>query len=170
MTIIVQEGNNVLRQTAAPVAASEFGAPELSRLIERMSAALAACDDGVALAAPQVGVAKRLFIISRKIFEENPPAQDLVFINPKITKASRGGKLMEEGCLSVRWWYGKVKRADKVTVEAFDQTGQKFTRHGVGLLAQIFQHEIDHLEGVLFTDKASDLEELPPEKQLEPKG
>jgi peptide deformylase len=170
MTTIVQQENPVLRHTALPVAPAEFGTTALSHLVEKMSVALSQCDDGVALAAPQIGVAKRIFIVSRKIFEENPPDQDLVFINPRITKTSRRRALVEEGCLSVRWWYGKVKRAEKVTVEAYDLAGQKFTRHGEGLLAQIFQHEIDHLDGVLFIDKAQDLEELPPENHHHPKG
>ena len=70
---------------------------------------------------------------------------------------------MEEGCLSVRWLYGKVKRSEKATVRAHDETGKIFTKGASGLLAQAFQHEVDHLNGILFTDKATHLESLPPE-------
>jgi peptide deformylase len=67
---------------------------------------------------------------------------------------------MEEGCLSVRYLYGKVSRGVKVTVEAYDETGKKFSKGGSGLIAQIYQHETDHLNGTLFIDKAKDLVEL----------
>ena len=67
---------------------------------------------------------------------------------------------MEEGCLSVRFLYGKVERAVKASVEAFDENGNKFTKGGSGLIAQIFQHETDHLNGALFIDKAKDVTEL----------
>lgn len=160
---IVQTGDEVLRQKATAVTAAEFGTPELARVLKNMSAALELHDDGVALAAPQIGVSKRIYIVSRKIFEENPPAEDLIFINPRITGRSRKKVTMEEGCLSVRWIYGEVKRHEKVTVAAQDFDGTKFTRHASGLLAQIFQHEIDHLDGVLFTDQADNLQEIHPE-------
>jgi peptide deformylase len=91
----------------------------------------------------------------------------LVFITPKIIKKSKKGKFMDEGCFSVRWWYGQVKRANNVTIEAFNQSGQKKTWGAGGLLAQVFQHEIDHLDGVLFSDKAINLEKMPEEKRKE---
>ena len=71
---------------------------------------------------------------------------------------------MPEGCLSVRWLYGKVSRAEKARVRAYDETGKLFEMGGSGLLAQVFQHETDHLNGVLFVDTAIDIEDLPPEK------
>ena len=67
---------------------------------------------------------------------------------------------MEEGCLSVRPLFGKVRRATRATVEAYNERGEKFTMEGTGLLAHVFQHEIDHLEGVLFIDKAKNLREI----------
>jgi peptide deformylase len=157
---IVQQEDKVLREEAKPVAEGEFGTPELIRLVEKMNAALATCDDGVALAAPQIGVSKRLFVVAKKIFSGE---SDLVFINPEIIKISRAKKVLEEGCLSVRWKYGEVKRAEKVTLQAFDINGKKVTRHASGLLAQIFQHEVDHLNGDLFIDKAKNLHEIKPE-------
>ncbi|MEK7505238.1 MAG: peptide deformylase [Patescibacteria group bacterium] len=156
---ILQAEAPVLRATAAPVAAADFGTPALIDELRRMSAALGACDDGVALAAPQIGLSKRIFVVSGKVFgkEGEPPPPDQVFINPEIVKFSRKKVVLEEGCLSVRPLYGLVKRAEKVSVMAYDQNGKKFERRAAGLLAQIFQHEIDHLNGVLFIDLATDV-------------
>jgi len=73
---------------------------------------------------------------------------------------------MEEGCLSIRNWYGKVKRYKKIKIEAFDQDGKKFQEGASGILSQAFQHEIDHLDGILFTDIATELEKIePPQKK-----
>jgi peptide deformylase len=77
---------------------------------------------------------------------------------------SQEKKPMTEGCLSVRWLYGNVMRSTKATLVAQDERGQQFTMGASGLLAQIFQHEVDHLDGVLFVDKATNLEEVPPEE------
>lgn len=161
---IVQEGQPILRQTATPVTAAEFNSPELATILNNMSAALAAEDDGLAIAAPQIGVSKRIFVVSGRLFskEGETPGPDLVFINPELIKSSKKKKWLEEGCLSVRWQYGEVERAERVSVNACDATGKKFIYHGSGLLAQVFQHEIDHLNGELFIDKARNLHEMPP--------
>lgn len=166
---LVDRDHPVLHTRAAEVAASEIGTPELNQLLADMSAALEAEADGIAIAAPQVGASKRIFLISRRIHgeEESAGKADLVFINPVITKLSKKRESMEEGCLSVRWLYGEVSRATKATVEAIDENGKKFTHHGSGLMAQIFQHEVDHLEGRLFTEKAENLRDVPPEDQQE---
>ena len=79
-----------------------------------------------------------------------------------IRLLSKKRQILDEGCLSVRPLFGKVERSEKATVTAYDENGKKFTRGGSGLLAQIFQHEIDHLNGILFIDKATDLKEQPP--------
>ena len=89
-------------------------------------------------------------------------SKDLIFINPKITKLSQKKGWVPEGCLSVRWLYGKTLRSQKASIEAYDEHGKKFIRGASGLLAQIFQHETDHLDGILFIDHAKDIkEELP---------
>lgn len=159
---IIQKDNEILRLKAKSVPISDLASPEIKKIIKDMSRALASCDDGVALAAPQIGVSLRIFIISSKLWPEEK-SDDLVFINPKIIKKSKKLVTLDEGCLSVRWLYGKTKRAEKVTIEAFDLNGKKITWNGNGLIAQIFQHEIDHLDGILFTDHATDLEEIKPE-------
>ena len=88
------------------------------------------------------------------------PATGRVYGKVKDAKTKQA---LEEGCLSVRYVYGKVVRPEKVSLEAYDENGKKFVRGLSNLLAQIVQHEIDHLNGILFTDKATDLEKITPE-------
>lgn len=161
---IVQNGNRVLRKTAAAVTAREFGTDTLQKLVDTMHATLATQSDGVALAAPQIAISKRIFVVSPILTTEHGVTEEtpLVYINPVITKLSRDQKKMDEGCLSVRPLYGKVRRSTRVTVEAYDIEGNQFTITGTKLLAQIFQHEIDHLDGILFIDHATDVVALPP--------
>jgi len=173
MKEIVQKEDSVLRQTAKPVLESEINTSKIKKILADMKEALDKEEDGVAIAASQIGVSLRIFIVSGKIFS-NPetgvkPAPEgkvehLVFINPEITKTSKKKSWIPEGCLSVRWTYGEVKRAENVTVRALDENGKSFVRGSGGLLAQIFQHETDHLDGTLFTDKARNLEEVKPEE------
>ena len=168
MVTIVQKGHPVLRQIAKAVETADIGGAKLKKILADMSKALAKENDGVAIAAPQIGISLRIFMISGKVFQKStdreqnlkPPANK-VFINPKIIKLSRQKVIRDEGCLSVRPWYGKTKRAEKATVEACDETGKKFTSSGGRLLAQIYQHETDHLNGILFDDHATELKNLP---------
>jgi peptide deformylase len=173
---IVQKGVPVLRDTARNVLAEEISGPKIQKIIADMIAALDSQDDGVAIAAPQIGVPLRIFVVSRKAEllmkgVENIAEKDLknlkypVYINPEIKKLSRTRVRVDEGCLSVRYLYGKVERAEKATVTAYDENGKKFTKGASGLLAQIFQHEIDHLNGILFIDKADDIVEVLPERK-----
>lgn len=162
---ILQAGNPVLRARSRPIPKKDFGTVKLKRLIHDMSAALAKEEHGVALAAPQIGASVRLFIVSKKILMRGKDAKeaeqfkhDLVFINPEILRRSRSKKELHEGCLSVAGVYGWIKRHDKTSVKAFDVQGKPFTYHGSGLMAEIFQHEIDHLDGILFIDKVERLE------------
>jgi peptide deformylase len=90
--------------------------------------------------------------------------KDLVYINPVITKLSREKKEVDEGCLSVRWIYGKVKRSVRASVKAINENGEPFERGASGILAQIFQHEIDHLHGILFIEKTKKFIELTEEE------
>ncbi len=150
---------NPLRLKAALVAKEEFGTPALKSVLSDMEKALSKESDGVAIAAPQIGVSQRIFLVSPNAYEEDAKFKPLVFINPTILKRSKKTVVMQEGCLSVRWIYGKTKRSVAATVEAYDVDGNKFNYGGSGLLAHIFQHEIDHLDGVLFIDHGFDLEE-----------
>lgn len=156
---IIQDPHETLRGIAKPVSQDEFATTNLADLCANMQTALATQKDGVALAAPQIDVPKRIFVVAPEAFQsyQNQP---LVYINPVITKRSKETAWLEEGCLSVRWLYGKVERALSVSLEAYDVSGKKFTAKATGLLAQIFQHEVDHLDGVLFHDSARALREL----------
>ena len=175
MIDIVQKGADVLRKKAQDVPLEDISSPRIKKIIKRMQQALNEQEDGVAIAAPQIGESVRIFIVSGKVLAPNYPdmevgeeiPDDLVCINPIITKLSKEKKMMPEGCLSVRWLYGDVERSTKATVKAVNEHGVTFTRGGSGLLAQIFQHENDHLNGVLFVDHAENIEDIPPEKQKE---
>lgn len=162
MKRIVQQDDTILRKTAAPIAISSITKAETKTMLAEMFTSLKSQNDGVALAAPQIGYSKRAFVVSPHIFDAGFVAP-LVYINPEIIKRSRDKKNMEEGCLSCRWWYGKTKRSTRVSVRAFDENGKEFIQEGRGLLAQIFQHEIDHLDGILFIDHAKELREIEPE-------
>ncbi len=154
---IVQKDNKVLRQVSAEIPKDKIKSAEIKKIISDMEAAMDSQVDAVAIAAIQIGRPVRLFIISKRAFNLTGKAKDkddMVFINPKIIKQSKKKQLLEEGCLSVRYVYGEVPRAEKTTIEAFDESGKKFTRGFSGLLSQIVQHETDHLNGGLFTDKA----------------
>ena len=134
-----------------------------------MKEVLATQDDGIAIAAPQVGIPLRIFLVSGttlKIADKNYRGDetDMIFVNPVITKLSREKQEVEEGCLSVRWKYGMMKRAKKASIKACNERGELFERGASGLLAQVFQHETDHLDGILFTDTAHDVKDIPPEK------
>ena len=169
MVKIVQRENPILRGQAKDVPLKDIGTAKLNKIISDMKIALSKEEDGVAIAAPQVGYPLRIFVVSGKVEhltkrknKDEQISEDSVFINPVIKKLSVEKKLTEEGCLSVRYLYGKVKRSTKATIEAYNENGVKGTFGASGLLAQIFQHEIDHLNGVLFTDKASEVEEIIP--------
>lgn len=119
---------------------------------------------GVGLAAPQIGVSLRLSVID--VVGDKQPQNQIVIINPEII-ASEGEKQYEEGCLSVPGAYDTVVRAQKVTIRALDRTGKPFEVTGEDLLAECFQHEIDHLNGKLFVDLLSPLKRALARKKLD---
>lgn len=161
------EKENILRQRAKLVKKEEFGSKELQKILNDMKVAMDKEDDGVAIAAPQIGIEKRIFIIKEdayKIKGEKSKWRPLVFINPRIIKASKKMVNVDEGCLSVRPLYGTTLRHTNTTIEAFDFEGNKFTFGGGGLISHIFQHECDHLDGILFIDHAENIQEIDLEK------
>lgn len=165
MVKIVQKENSILRKKTKEVPVKEISSPKIKKILKDMSNALETQKDGVAIAAPQIGIPLRIFIVSGKLFDierssEKSLIKDIVFINPKITRVSKDTSAEKEGCLSVRDKYGAVNRANKATVRAYNEHGKVFERGASGLLAKIFQHEIDHLNGILFIDKAENLYEM----------
>lgn len=131
----------------------------LSRLIDDMSETLRV-EHGVGLAAPQIGLSLRLAVIRLPEDEDDPRAGKLiVLVNPEIVKRS-GECVLDEGCLSVPGFAGRVKRSERVTVKASDRNGKPIRIAGTGLLAQALQHEIDHLDGILFFERLAEGEKL----------
>ncbi|MDP2642070.1 MAG: peptide deformylase [bacterium] len=170
---ILQRDAAILRKIAKPVPVEEIGSKKIQAILSKMKKALHAEEDGVAIAAPQIGESLRIFVVSGEVLaldkkrkKSQTLEEDLVFINPEIIKTSKKRKKMEEGCLSVRWLYGQVARSEKVTLKAYDENGLYIERGASGLLAQIFQHETDHLDGVLFIDKAENIRDMPPSPRL----
>lgn len=147
MLEIVTYGNPILTEKAKEV--TEFG-PNLEKTIEEMHLAMRQ-DRGIGLAAPQVAIGLRLFIVEL----DDEPLR--VFINPRITALSQETSEYEEGCLSFPGLYFNVVRPSAVEIEAQDAHGQSFRLKAEGLLARVIQHEYDHLEGVLFIDRISPL-------------
>jgi len=146
MLDIVTIGDEVLRSKAQQI--TEFGS-ELKILIDAMYESLQH-DNGVGLAAPQIGVPQRLFIV------DIPDGERREFINPEILETSQELVTYEEGCLSIPGVYADVDRPQRVRVQARDMTGKPFTFDVSGFFARVIQHEYDHLNGVLFIDRISD--------------
>lgn len=161
---ILQDGeSDVLRERAQEVPSEMFSSKELLAMVKTLDDALDPKSYGVAIAGPQVGIPYRIFLVryDRMHPEEEGVVREKelgVFINPEIIKTSRKKVEVAEGCLSVDQMFGTTKRYENVTVAAYDEHGKKFTRGAGGLLAQAFQHEIEHLDGILFTDHAINVE------------
>jgi peptide deformylase len=148
---IVRYGQPVLEEKAQPI--TEFDTPELRKLIDDMFESMYAAR-GVGLAAPQIGVSKRIAVIDVTTGED--PAQKIVLINPEIV-ARAGAQTGEEGCLSLPTFREPVTRPQKVTVKARDAKGVEFEMTGEDLMARAFLHETDHLNGTLYITHISPL-------------
>ncbi len=144
---VIQVGDPTLRKKSFEV--TDFG-ERTKQLLDDMKETLMH-ENGAGLAAPQVGILRRIFVVyvDDKYYE---------CINPQIIKTS-GKQVGEEGCLSVKGKCGVVERPNKVTVIAFDRNGKKFKVNAEGFMARAFLHENDHLDGILYIDKASSIKE-----------
>ena len=127
---------------------------ELKKTVGDMYETLYASGNGIGLAAPQVDIRKRIVVIDLKVDGKSSP---ITFVNPKINKLSDEKFINQEGCLSVPEYYADVERAKEVEVEWFDELGVKYKKKLSGLLSICIQHEIDHLDGILFIDHLSAL-------------
>jgi len=175
---IVKEPHVVLRKQAHDIPISEISSKKIQDLLASMKETLKGTTDGVGLAAPQVGESLRIFIISEEAEEIDrheaakrkqkdihdheeirpyPPRpwKYHIFINPQPISRSRKKLEGAEGCLSVPGVFGSTKRAEKITVTAYDEHGKKFTRGESRFFARVMQHELDHLKGTLFIDTAT---------------
>ncbi|QQG42348.1 MAG: peptide deformylase [Candidatus Giovannonibacteria bacterium] len=167
-----QEENKILRKSADSVQSQNL--PEIKALIKKMAAAMFAEPDGIGIAAPQIGVSLRIFLVAKEAAVKNAEelherigdknkkrnTEHLVFINPVLKKFSSKKIRDVEGCLSVRGVYGEVPRAEQITIEYCDEFGKKRQRGASGLFARVLQHELDHLDGILFIDKAKNLKRI----------
>ncbi|MFC1915797.1 peptide deformylase [Chloroflexota bacterium] len=135
----------------------------IKRLIRDMIETMHSEPGRVGLAAPQIGISLRVIIIGI------PEEEDIAIINPEIVRR-KGERLIDEGCLSVPGYFGQIKRAESVTIKGHDQNGKEVRIKADGLLAQALEHEIDHLNGVLYLDHLESIEQLrkvePEETQL----
>ncbi len=158
---IVQDPNPVLHKKTLPITQG-FGSNFLKKLIANMKNTLKA-EDGLGLAAPQIGESLSIFVIPSNIapkvrtpsmpFSLIKPLWPTVFINPEITHYSKEKEAMEEGCLSIRGIFRPTPRSYKVKIKALDERGRKISVSATGLLARVFQHETDHLNGILFIER-----------------
>ena len=144
----------VLRQKAKQVRSIDGSIHKLiGNMLETMRSA-----SGVGLAAPQVGILLRVLVIGI------PEQEEIALINPKIVR-KRGERLVNEGCLSLPGYVAEIKRAQSVTAKGRDQSGKEIRIKAEGLLAQALEHEIDHLNGVLYIDQLESMDKL---RKLEP--
>jgi peptide deformylase len=157
---IATVGDPVLRERAAEVSAEELSSPELQRLIDDLIETRRAAD-GAGLAAVQVSVPKRIAVVevdeaARRRYPYKPPVPLTVIVNPEIEPLSGEKLLINEGCLSVPGLRGDVVRYTDIRVHYLDRDGEPHEQEVRGLTAGTFQHEVDHLDGVLFLDRVTD--------------
>lgn len=165
---IVTVPEPVLRKKARKV--TDFG-PELQKLIEDMIDTMRAAP-GVGLAAPQVGVSQRVIVVEYGDEEnENAPLKLYTLVNPEIARSSDVLVIGSEGCLSIPGFVGDVERLENITIKGLNRFGKPVRVKADNWLARVFQHEIDHLDGILFTDRAKQIYEVDEAVgQAEPRG
>lgn len=144
---IVTDPHSILRAKAKPVPEKQIVDTQFQAIIADMRATLDATPHGIGLAAPQIGHSWRIFIV--KI-----PEYQGVFVNPEVMETGVRTGILEEGCLSVPLIYGAVVRPKTIKIKTYDENGKQFKLRAKALLARVIQHELDHLDGKLFIDKA----------------
>jgi peptide deformylase len=154
--------DSVLRKVALPIEKIDQEITDLANsMFETMYDA-----PGIGLAGPQVGVSKRIFVVDIGVPDDTAAKSPIVFINPKITKTS-GENKYEEGCLSLPGIREIVYRPSDITIQALNLEGNEFSLDASGLLATCIQHELDHLDGILFTDHLQGLKKRMAHKKLD---
>jgi peptide deformylase len=169
---VLRMGHPVLREKAKPVA--KLGSPELLALVEDMKETMKA-RNGAGLAAPQIGVGQRVVIFGVEKNARYPDAEPVPFtvlVNPKLTMLTREVEQDWEGCLSVPGMRGVVPRYTKLRYTGFDEHGTPIDREAEGFHARVVQHECDHLDGILYPQRMTDMstfgfiEELFPDEEI----
>ncbi len=159
---IITDGHPTLRKVAKKVDAKEIHDPLFQQLIDDMFVTMYDAP-GIGLAAPQVNVSKRLFTVD--LHDDDPAHGPFVVINPKFER-TEGEIESLEGCLSVPGYVGEITRFESVVVTGLDRDGAKIQLEGTGLFATCLQHEIDHLNGVLYVDRAKDVRKARTEEEV----
>ncbi len=153
-----------LRQESQTVSKEELLTPEMQKFCEDMIPAMYHYE-GIGLAAPQVDKNIRICVIGKDA--DNSLKEDLILVNPEIEILSRKKNVDSEGCLSVPHTFGKVKRASHLRVRAMAVDGSDLDFEAKNFFARVVQHELDHLNGILFIDRAKDVYEVDPEEKIE---
>jgi len=153
VTIDNKKNEKFLRRPTAAFDFKKYGRRDVRELIKTMRQAMQDAE-GVGLSANQIGLDVRVFVarVENKFY---------AVFNPEIVQASKETASLDEGCLSVPGVYGLVERSGKITLKGWDQNGKPLKIKAWGLLARVFQHEVDHLNGGLFIDKAKQVERVP---------
>ncbi len=171
--ILVIEPDPILHQVSEKI---EEITSELNNTLDKMCKIMEQFD-GIGLAAPQVGILKRMIVIdvetiAREEKQPLPPKRYIKIINPEIVSMSKETCIKEEGCLSLPTIYYTVERPEKISIKYFDENGKELNLEADGLLARCIEHEIDHLNGKIFTDYVSPLKRkiaLTKLKKMKPK-
>ena len=163
MLTIVTTPNKILETRARELTTDEIASNSIQSLIDAMIPTMYS-SEGIGLAAPQVNHSLRICIIGKEAIKLDKKAglehNDLVLINPSWTKTSKRTNNDQEGCLSIPGVYGTVKRYSTIQVDALDRHGKKLSFEARNFFARVIQHEVDHLDGILFTAKATDIREI----------
>jgi peptide deformylase len=158
LTVENTEHQKVLRSKSRKV---QKVTPKLAAFAEQMLETMRNAN-GIGLAAPQVGVLQRFFVVELPEDEENEqPRETYILFNPEIVKGS-GEEIGYEGCLSIPGYIGEVARSEQITIKGLNEKGRPVRLKTEGYLARVFQHELDHLDGILYTDRLTDPETFQP--------
>ena len=172
LTVNNKKEEKFLRHKTAEFDFGGFTKKEINELIKKMRETMTKAI-GIGLSANQIGLSLKMFIAlipekplkrdeKNKIIIPSPDeAKFYAIFNPEIVKFSEKKSLMEEGCLSVPGVYGMVERPEKITLAGYNKNGKKLKIKAFGLLSRVFQHETDHLNGILFIDKCKEIYKIP---------
>ena len=164
---IIKHPDPILRQKAQDIKEKNIKSKETHNLIKKMIVTLKKAK-GAGLAAPQIGKSIKLILVCNYNeindatfynFYHNKNDKILILINPKITNKSWSKEICEEGCFSIPGIFSQVKRSKKITVKALNKNGEKIKFEAENLLARIIQHEVDHLNGILFIDRTKNIKQ-----------
>ncbi|MFH1790067.1 MAG: peptide deformylase [bacterium] len=154
---IIKYEDPILRQKCPEFEIKKISNPQIKKIIKDMIDSMY-INEGAGIAAPQIGLLTRICVVSKNHTEKQE--DDLVLINPVWKRKGFRTEIADEGCLSVPKKYGAVKRYKKITVSSLDRNGKQIKFVATNFFARVIQHEIDHLNGILFIDKAKNIREI----------